>query len=68
MLLLMPPIHGTRPLTGKAFTSKQSDDTHETSYAYPPPVPTKEGDPRSFWQKVPRPICCFMHLRSLITP
>lgn len=41
------------PLSSKSvFTSKQSDDTHETSYGYPPAVPPKEIDTRSFWQKV----------------
>ena len=34
-----------------AFASKQSDDTHDTAYNYPPAVPVKEIDTRSFWQK-----------------
>jgi hypothetical protein len=38
-----------------AFASKQSDETHDTAYSYPPAVPVKEVDTRSFWQKVINP-------------
>ncbi|PPQ98269.1 hypothetical protein CVT26_013537 [Gymnopilus dilepis] len=56
------------PLTAKgAYTSKQSDDTHETSYAYPPPVAAKEVDPRSFWQKVlPESLACRMYVATVL--
>jgi hypothetical protein len=56
------------PLSNKAaYASKQSDDTHETSYAYPPPVPVKEVDTRSFWQKVlPESVACRMYVATVL--
>jgi hypothetical protein len=56
------------PLSNKAaYTSKQSDDTSETSYAYPPPVPVKELDTRSFWQKIlPESVACRMYVATVL--
>ncbi|KAF9480473.1 hypothetical protein BDN70DRAFT_979378 [Pholiota conissans] len=57
------------PLSSKsAFTSKQSDDTHETSaYGYPPAVPPKEVDTRSFWQKIlPESMACRFYVATVL--
>ncbi|KDR84785.1 hypothetical protein GALMADRAFT_289380 [Galerina marginata CBS 339.88] len=55
------------PLSKADFASKQSDDTHDTSYAYPPAVPTKEVDTRSFWQKVlPESLACRLYVATVL--
>ena len=40
------------PQTSKMFSSKQSDDTHETSCTYPPVVSPAEVDAPNLWQRV----------------
>jgi hypothetical protein len=41
------------PLSTKAYSLKQSEDTHETSYNYPPTLPQKEVvETQSTWKRV----------------
>ncbi|KAF9557869.1 hypothetical protein CPC08DRAFT_819656 [Agrocybe pediades] len=56
------------PLSSKgAFTSAQSDDTHDTSCSYPPVVPTKEVDTRSLWQKIlPESLACRLYVATVL--
>lgn len=50
-----------------AFASKQSDDTHDTAYNYPPAVPVKEIDTRSFWQKIlPESLACRLYVATVL--
>ncbi|KAF9014963.1 hypothetical protein BDQ17DRAFT_1294387 [Cyathus striatus] len=54
------------------YSSKQSDETHDTSHAmYPPPLLTKSAanDPRSIWQKVvifPESIACRLYVLTVL--
>ncbi len=51
-----PPSHQREPsvpLSTKAYSLKQSEDTHETSYNYPPALPQKEVvETQSAWKRV----------------
>ncbi|KIM48406.1 hypothetical protein M413DRAFT_230767 [Hebeloma cylindrosporum] len=50
-----------------AFASKQSDDTHDTAYNYPPAVPVKEVDTRSVWQKIlPESLACRLYVATVL--
>ncbi|KAF5311833.1 hypothetical protein D9619_003349 [Psilocybe cf. subviscida] len=56
------------PLSKAAAFSSKSDDTHETSssYAYPP-VPSKEVDTRTFWQKIlPESLACRLYVGTVL--
>ncbi|CAA7264722.1 unnamed protein product [Cyclocybe aegerita] len=55
-------------LSGKgAFSSKQSDETHETSYNYPPVGASKEVDTRSFWEKIlPESLACRLYVATVL--
>jgi hypothetical protein len=48
-------VHSIPLSNDSAFASKQSDDTHDTAYNYPPAVPAKDIDTRSVWQKAISP-------------
>ncbi|KAF8168309.1 hypothetical protein B0H34DRAFT_647127 [Crassisporium funariophilum] len=56
------------PLSNKAaFSSKQSDETHDTSYAYPPAIPVKEVDNRTLWQKIlPESWACRLYVATVL--
>jgi len=50
-----------------AFASKQSDETHDTAYSYPPAVPVKEVDTRTFWQKIlPESLACRLYVATVL--
>jgi len=73
---LSPVEHRRRPsfpLTNKSysseFTTKGSDEVPtEASRAYPPSfLPTKESDPRSFWQKIlPESLACRLFVITVL--
>jgi len=50
----------------KIFSSKRSDDTHETSCTYPP-VPSAEVDAPNLWQRIlPESIACRFYVATVL--
>ncbi|KAG2023799.1 hypothetical protein CC2G_001414 [Coprinopsis cinerea AmutBmut pab1-1] len=54
----------SQPMKNFPFSSKQSEETHETmSSTYPPLTPAKEADKRTLWQKIlPESLACRLYL------
>lgn len=60
-------VHSIPLSSDSAFASKQSDDTHDTAYNYPPAVPAKDIDTRSVWQKIlPESLACRLYVATVL--
>jgi uncharacterized protein (DUF983 family) len=60
-------LHGGLSVPLTKFSSKHSDDTHETSCEYPPVVSPPEVDMPSVWQRIlPESIACRFYVATVL--